>query len=437
MNKENHNKTKVFYIKDNIVYNSNTKKYFFPQNLKDIEIPNHTKNHLTNNKIIISDLNKLKQKKNREINLSKPIKNFTQVKLKINQLNKKNFIKPKDQDYTFIEITSQLDIINGIINNIETDDIDLFNTKINNYIKNIEHIEKEKNSNIEEQIEIENNKLKKTNTKKNNFITKNITNLKKQLNKIKEENQKLENQKEELIVKQEENNINKQLQTKIEKINNKILKIQHTKKNNEFEIKILKSKIKTINDYKKLGNKKCLNILLMIFTLGLIYWTRFSDCNYKILKFQKTINQLEESNNKLDKKQYNYQQELENLQHHNKNDSIKKTKIIEELNTKIDNIEEQINKNNNEIKNKENEITNNKKQIDEYDKNIKKINTKLIELKATKKEFNDYNSNKIKKLKEEIINDKQNKINSIKELKNTITSQKIKIKGEWIISINI
>ncbi|MDA3855250.1 MAG: hypothetical protein PF569_03255 [Candidatus Woesearchaeota archaeon] len=82
-------KTK-YYIKDKQIFNSLTKKYQIPQEIKDLTIPTETKNILTNNKIIITDLKKLQNKSEKEIELTKPIENFDEIKTKIETLKKES-----------------------------------------------------------------------------------------------------------------------------------------------------------------------------------------------------------------------------------------------------------------------------------------------------------------------------------------------------------
>jgi hypothetical protein len=195
-------KTK-YYIKDKQIFNSLTKKYQIPQEIKDLTIPTETKNILTNNKIIITDLKKLQNKSEKEIELTKPIENFDEIKTKIETLKKESpekIQKPKDDNYDFIEKTSQIEIIEQIINTLTNQDLKHLEEKLENYITKTKSIEKEKKAQIEEEIDIQNEKIRRINLEKQKYIKTNIELEEKVLNEL-ENNLKILNNKEEKLQK--------------------------------------------------------------------------------------------------------------------------------------------------------------------------------------------------------------------------------------------
>ncbi len=436
----------TYYIKDNLIYSKNTSKYNLPRNYENIlAIPDETKNHLTNNKIVINQLEKIKENHTREVELGEAIKDFKETKTKIETAKKEasptniTFKKPQDDDYNFIEKTSQLEIIENILLQHENkQDFNDFKEKIQQYIKHAKTEEQKKNSQIDEQIDIETNKKYKQNEEKDKFINNHIKPIE---NKIKNLKQKLEKLKKEKETANE--NLTKSLQRPKTKNTQKLYEnlqkeeeIKQNINNLKHDIKILKAKVQSIKDDMRLGTKYCVNIWLAILTLGFIYYTKYATCKNKILRTKKKANKKNQKILMLEQKLYNLGIENEKLQkEENKNNQIK-TKNTDEIQTKLDELEQEIEKTKNEIKNEEKLQTQQEKDLDKFDNQITKITNKIIELESTKEEFEKHSTKAIQEIFDEIRETKEKNIQKLKELKTNIQNQKTEIKGDWIVEIN-
>lgn len=431
---------KKLYIKDNNIFLADTAEYFFPIEIENIEIPKDSKNHLVNNKILISDIQKLKNKETKKIELTKKIDDFDDLKSKISKLyinDKNKFKTPKSDDYDFIEKTSQIEIIDGILKNYmtNTNSFDTSDNNINNYIKSIKSLEKQKFAQVEEQIEIENSKLLKINQEKEEFKIENIDNLLAENEKSNKKLKLLENKKTKL-----DDYFTKKLDltnndSKIEKINEKINDYNSKIKENEMNVEILNAKIKTLKNNIKLGKTKSINIFLFIITLGLIYWTKYSDSKYQLLKLTEKKNKQEERNLIYKKNIFKLEKILDKKSSQNQKNNVKTAKEEEDIQNQIDDLDVKITALKIDIKKFDEEIKLKSKDLKKFDIDIDKINNKIIELTSIHEEFKKYSTDKLKKEFDLLKGKKQSQLKKLEDLKKQLKSQVIDIKGEWIIAI--
>jgi chromosome segregation ATPase len=425
-------KNSTYYIKDNIIFSKQTEPYEIPPSIDDIKLPTETKNHLTNNKIIITDLDKISQKKGKELEISKPIENYNQTKEQIEKSDKKT--KPEHDNYDFLEKTSALQIVEGIISSFSDEKETLLKEKISAYINHTKEIEKEKNASLDEQIQIEKTKLSKTLKEKEKYEKENTEKLEIQITKSENNISKLSQEKQ-ILDNKIESSKTKSISENAQKLYKKIEDMNHEAKNNELEINILKAKMTSLKSEIRLGKTKCINWILFILTLGLIYWTKYSDCRYNVLMLDQKINKLKEKNIIMEKKKYNLQKQIEDASHKDNTNSVNSAREVEKIALRIEELEIAIKTEQNKINELKSELKTKQKEISGYDKEIDKFENKIIELESIKQEFNKYSCDKILSKLDFIIKSNKQKIKEIEELKQTLESQKTKITGEWIIEI--
>ncbi len=428
---------KIFYIKNSIIFSTNKTDLFISDEIPEIELPNETKNFLKNNKEIISKLEEIKNRPRKCIPLTGVIENFETISKFIENKTdkKKNFFKPDDDDYDFIEKTSQLDIVKQLSWSVNGNDVEKLKQKLNDYIEFASLDEKSKISNIEDQLNNENEIL--TNIKedikdyKSNYIItieKKILSTQTQIDSILEKKKSLE---EIFIAKSSISELENEIRNLQTKINEYLFKIEDSK----ISIEIIKSKISLVEDNMKMGKKKCPSIISFLATAGLIYWTSFSDCTYIKAKLKSKIRKINEKNLKIEKRIHKCKTLL------NQKKSVQKTKDIE-LSRK-----QELTKNKIEeleiIKDKkEKEIIELKKELEKKEKVLnEKLDTEkdqileIEKLKSIKREFETYSCSSILELIMKIDEDKKNEISSIEDLKVKLKHQKTNIEGSWIVKI--
>lgn len=418
-----------YYIKNNLVFSSLTSKVKVIDKVENIEIPSTTKSHLINNKIIITDIEKIIKNIGRNFEISQPIKNFEEIKKKILE-NKSKLKKVTSNDYEFIEKTSGLEIIKSLLLSIENSNLNQLNKKLEEYISKTQKQELQKNTEIDELIEIEKNKILDTQEKKKKVLSEASV---KKLEELEIEKEKIskEIEKNEITIAKYRNPKNEKLNqilTRQEEINHEIQDLKHL-------IKVTKTQIKSLKAELKLGNSKQFNWItgiLMVLTLGLIYWSKFTDKKYFVLRNQKNIAKYEEKISKLEHEKFNLEKEVRNENKKSANKEVENSKKEEISRKKIDDLNIKQEKISKKILELENSIKKEDSKIEKYDKDITKIEIKITDLKATRKEFEKYSTSKIQEKLKELTNLKDENINELKRIRNKIKSQEINIDGEYI-----
>jgi len=440
----NINKTNTYFIKNKIIFDKSIKEVKILENvelneeiIKKLTIK-HDKNIILNNKIIIETIDNLFQEINsKTIKISKPISNFKQIKEKIENYSKNEFKKPENDDYNFIEITSSIEILNQIKKKLE-ENKDIILNKLSQIIKlDINLWEEEENKifiKIKEEIKIKENIKEKININLKN-IEEEINNKNNNIDFIYSNIKKLSKKKEELLNNSQTKEKLKELENNIETLKNKLENHNYQDKKNQAKINSIHSKIQIINDKIKLKQKKCPNPILLIITLGLIYWTKYSTCNYKKLKLKQKINIIKE---KISKDKINILELNEKIKNKTKEEEkIKKQEIeIKKENTEIENkLTIQIAKENKNWEKEEIELEKIKKEEEKLNNELNHIKIELIEIKAKLEEYIKYTT----KIINQILDDKKNKIKrnieQINDIKEKLEKQKTNIKDEFIIVI--
>ena len=250
-------------------------------------------------------------------------------------------------------------------------------------------------------------------------------------NNKKELEYEINKKKNELIIKSNSNFTDDIVNMKT-KINQSEEQINEYK----FNIKLLKNKIKELSLEKKTGKKKYynwINTIFMILTLGLLYWTKYTNINYflliykkKILKFEEKIVRLQNKIEKLKSKLKSYQEK------YNKEIGEEKKIIIEKTEIEINKITSKLEIITNKIKNLQKNIKKEDIKINAFDKNISKVENKLIELEAQKTQIEKYSYKKVEKAIKDLIENIKEKEKELIEISDKIKSQKTEINGEFI-----
>lgn len=421
-----------YYIKNNLIFSDAISKIKILDKIDEIKIPTGNKNHLIDNKILITDLDKLLNNSGRNFEISKPIENFEEIEKKINE-NKSKLKKVTSDNYEFIEKTSAIDIIKSILTTVENSNLNHLELEVKEYIQKNKQKELEKNTQLEESIDLEKSRIKEFEKKKEKILetskVKQLEKLELQKEKINDEIKKNEN----LIEAQ--NNLSK---NKSKTLNDKIKEIDEQQENLKFEIKISKNTIKSLKASLKLGKTKKFNWItgiLMVFTLGLIYWTKYTDTKYFILKSQEKIAKYEEKITKLEQEKFNLKKKIINENKKEDSKTLEKKekeknllKSNDDLFLKIEDIE-------NKIKDIKAEIKKEDEKIESYDKEIAKQENKILDLETTRNEFEKYSTKKIKEKLDNLLNLKEKKFEELTKIKDKIKSQKTQIKGEFIIEL--
>lgn len=430
-------KKNKYYIKENTVFSDLKETIYIPENIELFNFEdNKSKNIYIKNKTILENLDKILEnleKNKKEINVSGEIKKFPECKKIILELKtQKKLTKPDLDDYEFIEKTSQIQIIEQLLNSIDLSKLEILKKVTNEYIKKISGDEKEKYSQIEEDLSIEKSKLNKIEKEKKDIEDINES-LKLEISKSDKKISEFVDRKKQLTCDDEKDEKIVELNDKKNKILLKEEKIKFKIEDNKFEISIIESKIATIKDEIKMGNCKCLNWFLMIISLGLIYWTKYSDCKYKIISLNSKKNRIKEKIAKIQKKENILKRDIEKITQKEENGTKIDVKREFEIKKSLEDIDKKI-----KIEQKKMEL--NQQKIDENFKKIHKIDSKnedniknrLIELKVLKEEYDKYSTKNIEKIILKIENKIKIEIEKIQNLKNNLEKQKIDIKDEWI-----
>ncbi len=424
--------TSKIFIKGNIAYSNEEKVFLIPQKIETLRINNDEK-HLFETAKRISDFLEKQKDNNKEFKISGKFENFEKIKEKIEILEKEKLKKPEDSDYEFIEKTTQIEIIEQILTSIDETEIDEIKSEMELVLKTLKQSQDNRISTIEQQIEVEN-------TKKTKILQAKKQEEKNILEPLREELKTMENRQKSLLEK--EGKLSSLMEKKEDngpenpyEIQMKIDKLQANIENNLMEISILENKISTLNERIKLGKKKNVSPLEFILTLGLIYWTPYSECRYQAGRLKLKILKLKEHNLKAKKKIYNFEKENEFKKKKNsemvKQNEKKKEDIIRELN-EINKENQKLNKN---IESQRKEIEKGEKSLIRFDKDINEINERIIDLESVKEEVEKYNisviENKFAELKKERVDVKI----ELEDYKKALQNQRVEIDGEWIIHL--
>ncbi len=417
-----------FYINNNRIFSDKELTLKFLQIEPNIQIDTDTSNLIDSNKEILEVLENI-QKSKKELKISGIVSNFEELKEKIKKTSKDKFVKIQENDYEFIEKTSSLEILEQIEKSLSYTPIMRLKEKIKSYIEDVKGKEDKKIKTFDEQIE----KLKIELDSKQKVLDR--------LNIQVQELEKINIDKEREIAELKrkiENSLNKKNENKDVKKKTKALekKIEFLKskiEEIEMEIKILHEQINVFTQKLKLGDTKSINLVLMILTLGLIYWTKYSDNRYILGSIKLKIAKRKEKMLKLELQIRKIEREIELLIKEDLEKNLKdyktEEKIEEEksyIKIKIAEIEKEILKESKKLEEKEKELKNIENDVEEVEEKV----TSLIKVKENYKEFSvEKIERKIKEIEEEYSSD----IKEVERLVKILTEQRVEVNGSWTI----
>lgn len=371
--------------------------------------------------------------KARKLEVSGHIENSSQIIKKIENLKNttaKNLKKVSSDDIEFVEKTSQLEIINQIISFFEKHPLKNIEEEIIIHIGRAKKYEETKLKELEELILNQGKKVDLKKKERDKYIESEVKKLKNDFNektKLKEGFEKkikeLEKKVEDIESKEESKSV-KKIFREIKEINNLI-------KEFELDIEVRKARIKTLETQYKLGERKRVNWTIAILTLGLSYWTKFSDIKYLVKKNLNSINKLEEKILENKKKILKFENKLLDF----KEEKKELAKQIQEHIKKSDEHKNELSKVEKELEKIQEEIEKKNKRVEEIENEIKLENEKLEALVIDKKTHEKYSSKSIQKYLEKIDKLHKNEEKMLKELRDKIDNQKTNVKGDWVAEI--
>ncbi len=435
MKKENNNSnnSKTYIIYENKLLSNNSQEIYIPKKL-EFKLPNNK--DLKSQIKYIEHLIEENSADKKKIEIKGVINNFEKIFQLVSQkIKNKEFKQLDENNYENIVIISQNEIIKQLLKNLENNENNEFLEKVNKFFNENQGLINEKIKKISIRKDILNKEFKslenKFNDKKNQIeekLTKIIKKREKTIEDYKNKKIKLESEFENM---KENENINQEDHI----IERKIKKLKFEEEKIKLDEKILKAKISTLKNKLKSKQIKTIEIIPFILTLGLIYWTKFSDTKYIILKFENKINKLKEKEAILEKEVYSLKEKLEFIKDN-------KSQKLKEISKKEDKIQKEIENIEKEIKSEEKEIKilniEYEKEIPQFKELEEKLNIKIKDLEETKEEeiffekkTQNYFEEKIKLLQKE----KENTINKIIEINNSLKKQKFDSKENLEIKL--
>ncbi|MCA9459945.1 MAG: hypothetical protein KC550_05345, partial [Nanoarchaeota archaeon] len=292
------NKVEIFFLKNSQVFSNKTRKLQIIKEIPEFSLENKDLNLFENNHRIIKKLQWIIEEDRKTLPIGGEIQNFSQIREEIEKkfndkkLKKKYFSKPKEDNYEFIEKTTQIEILEQIHKTINNKDLINLKNEINEYIKKKQLLENEKINDLKKQIKSLEDKIKEL-EKLIQIITKEeIDILNKKSSEHKKEIENLSKKKDKLQEKLDYEGKQDNISIYIDKLENKFKNIKFKIEENKLEIKILKTKVSNLDDEIKMGKKKCIKPISFILTLGLIYWTSYSDCKHYKIKLHTKANKI-------------------------------------------------------------------------------------------------------------------------------------------------
>lgn len=367
------------------------------------------------------------------IEIYESIQNFKEEKEKIREkINSKKAKILDEEDYELIPIYSQKELLNSIILSITNTDLEKLEQLIVKYFEKYKKEYDKLKNKKEEKISIIEINLKKIRKDILQFKKKILDTLEEEIiseEKILKQLQQEKGKHEEIFYlikeKDESTTVEREIEDKEKRLRFKI-------KNLSLDEKLYKAKISTLKTNLKSKKFKTIEPIPFILTLGMIYWTSFSDTKNIILKYETKINKLKEKEihlekkieEILEKKRILKEENLEKLKEITKKEDILQKKI-HELEKKVDKQKKSIEKKYNVRKKKEEEysklvenetlLTNQfikeseeHKKLLELDEEtlLKEINEIEIERETKKKELEEM----LKNIEKQIIPSKKNYI---------------------------
>lgn len=388
----------TYYCKDSKVYSSKKTSIFLPREFSTFLEHNSEHEKISKEKIF-PILEEYKTKGVKEYDIYGLIPDYSKI---IESLEQAEKTEPAQDDYAFLEITSQPMIIRQLKEIITQVDTNFPPQSLIKELDDYEHERVKKKKELERELEKNQEQLNKEQIRYNHLCDEEI-------HKKKNRNQKL--LKEISNLKEKQTNYEKLLQASSKKysknstlssIKKEIDALTFEKETLNFDIELLRAKLKTLKNEKKLGITKKVSPTALLLTLGLIYWTKYATITQQITSAHLKILKKEEKISHIKKKIFILEHKQETQQKEFSSYAKELSKEQETLANKIEEVELQISNNSKEIKTLE-------KELEKAHKQLEPLKTEI----ASKKE-------KIQKITAEIekleIATKEHAFNTIKEI---------------------
>lgn len=426
--------TKNFYVKNFLIFSEDKEEitlYSAPEAL----LSTHSPDLIHNNRQIFEQLENIETGHSRKLEVSGRIAR-KDLKIILENIEKsKEKHEPESSDYVFLEKTSQLDILEQLLTNLPDKTLTVFVDDVKAYIEGTKRNEDLILDALKTKTEQLQTKLKTIGEEKRDYQKKELDSIKKKRELEEKHISQLEEKREKLEVafsKEDEELENVRQQKTIEK---KLHKLRFKSEDINIKIKIFKAKITSLNDRIRLGQKKVIRPILFILTLGLIYWTSFSDCSYVKALYQGKVNRQQEKLLILQRKMLKLRNDLEELKQEEQEKQKERVKSNRSSEKTRENLEENIKESANQIKELKKEEEEKEKWVKKYEDEERTVHEHLKEEENTMKQYEEYSCKNIQKKLEELLSKEQETISLIKELKKDISEQKTKVKGDWIIKL--
>ena len=408
---------------------------------KTLSLPNTISFNDEKNTNIIESLKKnheniFSKDKNKNIEIKATITNFDLLCEKIEkEIENKNFELIDENDYNIISAYSQKELLLSLFESIHEKDIIETEENIKQYFKihnkefiKIKNKEEENIKKLEQNLTKQREEISKFKKKTLDLIEKEIKNEEGLLLKLSSEKKEHENIFNLIKDKEVAPEIQKKLSEKEKKINFKIKQLK-------LDEKLYKAKILTLKNNLKSKKYKTINPLSFIVTLGLIYWTKYSDTKYHILKSENNINKIKEKEILFEKELTTISEELTTIQEKTIEKLKEITKKEDLLQKKIEKIEKEIDKQKNIIEKKYNIRKKNETEYDLLLTHENAISKEYIKKYEEMKNIHSLNEEEfLKQL--EILKEKRNeKKKEIQDIIKKIDTQSFSYKKNILITL--
>ncbi len=431
---------KVFYIKNKLFFSDNKEEIEIYPEIDNINILGDHSNFLNKNKEIIQILEDYIKKQPKRISVFGVYKNHKKVSEELEKKfkqNKSKFKKPSLDDYNFMEKTSQIEILNQLINQSNyKDKLEDMKNKIQTYSNAIKSEEAEKTKQLNEQIEMEEEKLEQKKRDKKIYEEEKIVWLEEKILETEKQIERNLEKKEKLEKVYHESDAEKKSKKELISAEQKIEKTKFQIEDNKIAIEIIKAKVSQINDRIKMGKKKCIKPIPFILTLGLVYWTEYSDCKHIKFTLEEKANKIKEKNLVLEKKIHRLEHELDTKRKASNQLLQEFNKLQEDTNKKIEELEKENRNNEKEIEKLKRKLDENGKELEKKRKEIEDAQKDLTKILSVKLEFDENSTEKMVKQTKEIEKKIVISIEKMKEIKQLLENQKINLEGEWIVKVD-
>ena len=353
--------------------------------------------------------------------------------------DKKKFVKPKNDDYIFAEITSSVEILEVFENQLIGDDErkQVAQKKLREYVNDIKRLEHDKIDGLKLEICNLESEKESIENERESFYNDFVKPLDSSLSEDEESLRELQRERDELEKNDGTEEDRKSLTiVKLEKLRFEKKRISSKLESLEFDVKVLNERINILNRKKKLGIRRVPNVWLMFVTLGLIYWTKVSDIDYKINVLHIKVAKMREKILKVNVSVSRKEREIDELSNKLKESEVNKSKEAEKREERILELDKNIREFKTEIDRIVKEIESLGDNLKSFDKKIEDVGLKLDEVKHARDKFCE-NSSSVILDKLESLNGKQaSSLREIKDAKEKMKEQRVKIPKDCILNIN-